>query len=294
MDGYTKETLRRLSLAQAVICTYRYMFHQGMLDHVYETYRGRGYERELKFGQVMDLFADALFVGRGSGKRSFQHAKAQGSLPVSEQAAHGKIRRLPLDLSCALLLQGEICPALNLLELYRRRGGIEHLFQKPTRVFNTRHPIGSTPQASIFQAPFRLPIFNLLQVVRAHVAQGQRMEMEEVALEKPFNDATEEPIAPTKTGHLSLVMTAPPRARTAAAMRKRLRRLLANQWRPWWRKAPPKKKPSRPTPKGTSGQHTSMYRLPQAQCRRRARARRAARRPRVSSRRRSAARSKAS
>ena len=71
------------------------------------------------------------------------------------------------------LLDEATYPADDLLEVYLKRWEIERVFQKITEVFHLEHLIGSTPEATIFQASFCLVLYNLLQVMRAYVAAGQ-------------------------------------------------------------------------------------------------------------------------
>lgn len=61
-------------------------------------------------------------------------------------------------------------PAAALLELYRCRWGIENVFQDVTETFGLEKLIGSTPEAALFQLSLCLSIYNMHQVMRAHVA----------------------------------------------------------------------------------------------------------------------------
>ena len=57
-------------------------------------------------------------------------------------------------------------PAADLLEVYLKRWEIERVFQKIVEVFHLEHLIGSSPEATIFQASFCLVLYDLLQVMR--------------------------------------------------------------------------------------------------------------------------------
>jgi len=60
------------------------------------------------------------------------------------------------------------------LQLWRHRDcAIERLFQRVTEVFDLRHLIGSTPQATVFQAAFCLLLSNVIQTVRGYVAESR-------------------------------------------------------------------------------------------------------------------------
>ena len=148
------------------------------------------------------------------------------------------------------LLDERAYPAADLLEAYRRRWGIEQVFQQVTEVFNLRHLIGTRPLALIFQAAFCLVLYNLAQVVRHYVAGagGRAAAAGSVSARKLFEDVTAEMTAwaklgetPVLTGHvrdLGLLRRRRRRRRAAAAMRRHLRERLGRLWRPRWAKSP--------------------------------------------------------
>jgi hypothetical protein len=153
-------------------------------------------------------------------------------------------------------------PATDLLEVYLKRWEIERVFQKIVEVFQLEHLIGSSPEATIFQASFCLVLYNLLQVMRAYLAAGQAgLAADEVSMEKLFGDVTKELTA--------LVVLFPPA--TVAGwfagdwsreeVARRLSQLLGGAWKERYRKAINK----RPRPKvkkaRCSGAHTSVQKL---------------------------------
>ena len=69
------------------------------------------------------------------------------------------------------LLDADLYPAVELLELYRKRWGIEQVFQQVSEVFHLKRLIGSSPQAIVFQGALCMMLYNLLQVVRGLVAR---------------------------------------------------------------------------------------------------------------------------
>ena len=79
------------------------------------------------------------------------------------------------------LLDAARYPALDLLELYRARWGIERVFQQITEVFQLRRLIGSTPRGTLFQLAFCLLLYNQIQVVRAYVAEGAQRPVTSVS-----------------------------------------------------------------------------------------------------------------
>jgi hypothetical protein len=66
---------------------------------VFARHRGLGYEKEISFGVLVQLIADALLEHQGSGRKSFERGREQGLLTASVQAAYQKLGRVPLGLS---------------------------------------------------------------------------------------------------------------------------------------------------------------------------------------------------
>jgi len=103
MDGFQAETLRRLPLAQAVFHLFSHVLDDRHLGDLFERHRGRCYERELSFAEVVYLLRDALLVHEGSGNASFTAARMSGALPVTVKSVYEKLGRFPLELSLGLL-----------------------------------------------------------------------------------------------------------------------------------------------------------------------------------------------
>jgi hypothetical protein len=163
------------------------------------------------------------------------------------------------------LLDGDAYPALALLALYQKRWSIEQVFQQITEVFTLRQLIGSTPEATVFQASFCLVLYNLIQVVRSYVAvsAASPVPVAEVSAELLFRDVQEELTALHKVVPVAEVVASVPRAWPAGRLPERLRQLLGGVWRERWRKAV-NRKPRPHQPKRKGGNHTSVHRLQQA------------------------------
>ncbi len=86
------------------------------------------------------------------------------------------------------LLDAGRYPAADLLTVYLARWGSERVFQQSTEVFALRRLIGSTPQATVFQAAFCLLLYNRVQVLRGYIAlaQPQPGRAEDVSAEQLF------------------------------------------------------------------------------------------------------------
>jgi hypothetical protein len=159
------------------------------------------------------------------------------------------------------LLDAERYPATDLLVLYGHRWGIERCFQQVTEVFGLQGLIGSSPQATVFQFAFCLVLYNILQLVRAYVADASSHKVPEVSTEKLFVDvqnqliAWNEVITPRETIRLIEAQSLP-------ATCRRLRTLLSKVWKDAWLKAPRQKR--QPSPHSGKRCHMSAYRILQA------------------------------
>jgi hypothetical protein len=105
MDGFAREVLARMPLAEAVLQVWAWIADEEHLAEVFQRCRCRSYEQVLSFPLIVQLMADALLQHEGSGRRSFEHAIENGELPASIQAAYGKLRRLPVELSMGFLTE---------------------------------------------------------------------------------------------------------------------------------------------------------------------------------------------
>ena len=76
-----------------------------ILLSVFTRHRGLGYEKEISFGVLVQLIADALLEHQGSGRKSFERGREQGLLTASVQAVYQKLSRIPLGLSEAWLAE---------------------------------------------------------------------------------------------------------------------------------------------------------------------------------------------
>jgi Transposase DDE domain len=148
---------------------------------------------------------------------------------------------------------------LDLLKLYRRRRGVEQMFQQVTETFSLSHLIGCTPRAILFQFAFCLLMYNLVQVVKAYVAEDGGVGRESVSTANLFYDVKRELLT---WSYFALDATAA--ARGAPDTRPRLPELLKGRWDPlaYTKAADTKPRPHRPAaPLRLHGGHTSVQRL---------------------------------
>jgi hypothetical protein len=157
----------------------------------------------------------------------------------------------------------EPIPAADLIDLYLIRWRIETVFQDVTEVFGLRKLIGSTPEATAFQAAFCMVVYNAIMVVKSYVAavQPKPMSVDDVSNKMLFTSIHKQLTAIAElVPAVSLAeLIVPPT--TAEAARAYLHQRLTGLWEPGWKKAR-NKNPRKygPKPKG-SGAHTSVYRV---------------------------------
>lgn len=158
------------------------------------------------------------------------------------------------------LLDRAAFPAADLLALYRRRWGIEQVFQQVTETFALDHLIGSAPQAVLLQFAYCLLLYDLVQLVKAYVAADGRVLASAVSTYYLFADIRKELVAWAYHGGGG---DYPRDARDAGRMRERLSELLHGSWDPIaYRKASDKRpRPQRAPPKRLHGGHSSVQRV---------------------------------
>jgi len=146
----------------------------------------------------------------------------------------------------------------NLLELYRYRWDIEEVFQQVTETFALSHLIGCAPKAILLQFAFCLLLYNLMQVVKAYVAEDGGVLASVISMFYLFDDVRTELVAWAYHGDGSW----PRVLRDASAMRRRLRELLKGSWDPIaYTKASDKRPRPKPKPKlRLHGGHSSVLR----------------------------------
>jgi hypothetical protein len=170
------------------------------------------------------------------------------------------------------LLEAAASPAEDLLAVYLARWGIERTFQQVTEVFQLQQLIGSTPQATVFQGAFCLLLYNLIQVVRAHVAAGRPAPcpVESVSSEQIFTDLQRDLIALTEVVSPGEVASLFPPGVTREDVSGRLGALLERAWEPHWIKAVNKKPRAKEAKVKQSGAHTSIHKILEAHRRKKA------------------------
>jgi hypothetical protein len=164
------------------------------------------------------------------------------------------------------LLDEVLYPATDLLALYLTRWQIENVFQAIAEVFELRHLIGCTPQATVFQASLCLVMYNVLQVLRGYaaVAAPEPVAVEALSAEQIFTDRHEELVGLDRVLSAAELLACRPPPAPADQVGARLRALLGQAWSASWRKAVnTKRRPHKPRQKEL-GAHTSVHKVLEA------------------------------
>jgi hypothetical protein len=212
---------------------------------------------------------DASQVERtGADPQQRAYREEWGWLGGQQNQHRRYVRRLTLELGkeklilVTNLLEAERYPATELLRVYRGRWGIENVFQQITEVFGLARLIGTTPQATVFQLSFCLVLYNLIQSIRAVVAQAGQRPVTEVSGEKVFRDVRKELISWRTVLSVAETLSCLGAGPTAEGVGRRLSELLGRLWRDDWIKAKPKKKAvPHPTQPYRRGEHKSVQRV---------------------------------
>jgi hypothetical protein len=164
------------------------------------------------------------------------------------------------------LLDAARSPAAAPLTVDLARWGIERVFQPIPEAFALRRLIGSTPQATVFQAAFCLLLSNMVQVRRGSsaTAQPQPGLAEEGSAEQLFYAVPRDLTAVRVLVPPPLVVAAYTAELAQEALCQGLHAALDSLWTPRWRKAVNTKPRLKVAQAKKSGAHTSLHRLLQA------------------------------
>lgn len=147
--------------------------------------------------------------------------------------------------------------------LYKLRWGIERMFQQVTEVFHLQTLIGSSPRATVFQASFCLLLYNMIQVIRAYIAEPEQREVDTISNEQLFYDVRRELTAWTEVLTTRETVDLLSTTWTLAQVAHRLGQLLHGQWTDRWLKSPSNTHKHVPPQRNeyAEGGHNSVYRI---------------------------------
>ncbi len=190
-----------------------------------------------------------------------------GLLGSPTDRRHREVRRIELlradEDSIILitdLLDAEQFPATDLLMIYRERWQIEEIFQQVTEVFGLSHLIGCSPEASLFQFAFCLMLYNMIQLVRAYVAQTHHIEAKKISNEMMFRDVERELIAWNVMIPVDVTVTYFNEVPTLQQIKAKLSELFQHTWSDTWKACPHQATHNTTRPKG-GRIHKSVFRM---------------------------------
>jgi hypothetical protein len=101
--AFAAEVLHRLPLAEAFYTVWGYLAAAPVLDDLFDRHRGRCYEDQLTFAELVRVLADAVTRYRGRGRGAILDAVQRNQISCQARAVYGKLARLPLRLAEAFL-----------------------------------------------------------------------------------------------------------------------------------------------------------------------------------------------
>jgi hypothetical protein len=107
-ETFIRQVLDRTPLANVVLSLQAYVLAPTLLDDLFDRYRGQNYQDLLTFPTLVQILADALQRYRGSARQSLLQAEKERTLLTTPRAFYGKLSRVPLELSQALVATTEV------------------------------------------------------------------------------------------------------------------------------------------------------------------------------------------
>jgi hypothetical protein len=95
--------LGELPLAESFYILWGYLATDKVLKEIFDSHRGKCYQDQLSFPELVSVLVDALTRYKGSGHRAIFKALERNQLSVKDRAPYGKLARLPLPLAEAFL-----------------------------------------------------------------------------------------------------------------------------------------------------------------------------------------------
>jgi hypothetical protein len=90
-------------LAESFYLVWGYLASDAVLKDLFDSHRGKCYQDQLTFPELVRVLLDAVTRYHGSGSRAISKALGHNHLSVQGRAPYGKLARLPLPLAEAFL-----------------------------------------------------------------------------------------------------------------------------------------------------------------------------------------------
>jgi hypothetical protein len=162
------------------------------------------------------------------------------------------------------LIEPDVHPAADLLDLYKIRWSIESTFQKVTEIFALGRFIGSTPEATVFQASMCFVLANVVQVLQGYVVAKQKLTIEDLSTEQFCKDWHRQLVALKELVSVPEIVSLMPTDLTVESVGRLLDQLLGKMWKPGWDKTRNKTPRTHRHAAKQKGAHTSVQRRRQA------------------------------
>jgi len=209
-------------------------------------------------------------IRRGKDRQGRKYLEEWGYIGAEGNKKRRYVRRITLRRSgeeniilVTDLLDADVHPAIDLLDAYLMRWGIEVVFQKITDIFHLDSLIASTPEGTIFQCAFCMLLYNMMELIRQYVAFTAVRDLEEISMSSFCYDVDRQLVAWSEMVGPTLTVDYFELNLSSNEMREELIGLLNNVWTDLWKKSPkkrnPKKKPM--TKQYIKGGHTSVARV---------------------------------
>jgi hypothetical protein len=102
-DPFDLRVLAELPLAESFYTLWGYLATDKVLKDLFDAHRGKCYQDQLTFAELVSVLVDAITRYQGSGNRAIIKALERNHLSVEHRAPYGKLARLPLPLAEAFL-----------------------------------------------------------------------------------------------------------------------------------------------------------------------------------------------
>ena len=158
------------------------------------------------------------------------------------------------------LLDSTAVPATDVLVGYRKRWDIESTFRDVTEVFALGRFVGSTAEATVFQASLAFVLSNLQAVLNGFIAADRGCDAEDLSLRQIRRDWHRQLIALKELTTAADVAAAIRPAVTAEELRAEITQWLSGVWGKGWAKTRNRKPRKHSFKAKGSGAHTSVVR----------------------------------
>jgi hypothetical protein len=154
--------------------------------------------------------------------------------------------------------------AADILDAYFQRWDIECLLQKISQLFDLRHLVGSTPQATVLQFSLCLVLHNVIEVLRQFIAAENGVATASLSTPKIYREVRRQLTAMRTLStppEVAAILKCLPDLDSSESMTAFLRDIAAQLAKDRWIKSPNKPRGQRPEKPPIPKRRTSVHRL---------------------------------